>query len=240
MSRRGWLLFTRHVHQWFLLSAAEQRLSSSLTGLLVAAVPLVGAVLGRLAGNHEPLGGRGVAGLLVGLTGVGALVGLDVRGTDIGALLAVAVVIAGYALGPLILSRSLSRLPSLGVVTASLSLTAVGYAPVGILALPRHVPNGRVLASVVVLASLCTAVAFLLFFRLIAEIGPVRATVITYVNPAMAVALGVAVLHERFTVGIGVGFVLVLAGSVLATRRTRPPTGQRADRAPATVAVGEP
>ncbi|HEV7209362.1 MAG TPA: DMT family transporter, partial [Mycobacteriales bacterium] len=203
---------------WFLLSAAERRLSSSLSGLLVAAVPLVGAVFGRLAGDHEPLGVRRLTGLLVGLGGVAALVGLDLGAISLVALLEVAVVIVGYALGPLILSRTLSHLPGLGVVAASLGLTAVIYAPLGILQLPRQLPNGRVIASVVVLATLCTGVAFLIFFRLIAEVGPVRATVITYVNPAVAVGLGVTFLHERFTVGIAVGFVLVLAGSVLATR----------------------
>jgi drug/metabolite transporter (DMT)-like permease len=80
-----------------------------------------------------------------------------------------------------------------------------------------------VLGSVAVLAVVCTAIAFLLFFALIAEIGPVRATVITYINPAVAAVLGVMVLHENFTAGMAVGFVLVIAGSVLATRRPREP-----------------
>lgn len=224
---------------WLLLSAAEQRLSSSLTGLLVAAVPLVGAVLARLAGNHDPLGRRRLAGLLIGLAGVLALVGLDLTGSAPVALAEVAVVVVGYALGPLILSRSLAALPGLGVIAASLTLTALVYAPVGIAQLPRQLPPGRVLAAVVVLASLCTAVAFVLFFQLIGEVGPVRATVITYVNPAVAVALGVTFLHERFTLGIGLGFVLVLTGSVLASRPGRAPGPASPERTAPTL-VAEP
>jgi len=105
--------------------------------------------------------------------------------------------------------------------------------------LPRHWPAGKVVASVAVLALLCTATAFLVFFALIAEVGPVRATVITYLNPAVAVTLGVLLLHESFTVGIAVGFVLVLAGSVLATRRSVP-SAIEADGAAGPVEVPEP
>lgn len=204
---------------WLLLSNAERRLSSSLSGLLIAAVPLVGALLGWLSGG-EKLGPRRIAGLLIGLAGVAALVGFDLGRGDIGALLQMAVVAIGYAVGPFILARSLSDLPGVGVVAASLALTALVYLPFGIAQTPHHWPAANVVWAVVILAVLCTAVAFLLFFALIDEVGPVRATVITYINPAVAVALGVALLHEPFTVGIAVGFALVLAGSVLATHRT--------------------
>jgi drug/metabolite transporter (DMT)-like permease len=206
---------------WLLLSSAEQRLSSSLTGLLTAAVPLVGAVLGWATGG-ERLGPRRVLGLLVGVVGVAALVGLDLHVNDALALVEMFGVAVGYAVGPFLLARYLSDLPGLGVISSALAVTAIGYAPVAAVQLPRHWPAGKVIGSVVVLAVLCTAVAFLVFFELIAEVGPVRATVITYLNPAVAVTLGVLLLHERFTFGIGVGFVLVLAGSVLATRRSQP------------------
>jgi drug/metabolite transporter (DMT)-like permease len=130
-----------------------------------------------------------------------------------------AVVVVGYAVGPWVLARYLSDAPGLGVTAVSLALTAVVYLPVAMAQLPARPPSGRVIAAVATLAVVCTATAFLLFFALIAEVGPVRATVITYLNPAVAVTLGVLLLHERFTLGIAVGFVLVLAGSVLATRR---------------------
>jgi len=132
-----------------------------------------------------------------------------------------AVVAICYAVGPAILARHLSGLPSVGVIAASLAICAVAYAPVAALQWPHTVPTAGVLASVGVLALVCTALAFLIFFALIAEIGPVRATVITYINPAVAAVAGILVLHERFTAGMGTGFVLVLIGSTLATRRAR-------------------
>ncbi len=207
---------------WLLLSRAEQRLSSSLTGLLVAAVPLVGAVLGRFTGDHERLEARRVVGLLVGIAGVAALVGLDLGSVDLPSLGGMAVVVVGYAVGPVILARSLGTLPALGVVAASLALCALGYLPFALTRLPHAVPGPAVLSSVLLLAVVCTAVAFLVFFALIAEVGPSRSTVFTYVNPAVAVTLGVVLLDEPLTLATGIGFVLVIAGSVLATRRPRP------------------
>jgi drug/metabolite transporter (DMT)-like permease len=202
---------------WLLLSEAERRVTSSLAGLFMASVPLVGAALARVTGRHEPLGGRRVLGLVVGLVGVVALLGLDLGRGDAPAIVALAIVALGYAIGPMIVSRKLADLPVLDVVAASLALCAVAYAPVGIALLPARMPAPEVVASVVVLGVACTAAAFLLFFRLIAEVGPVRATVITYVNPAVAVAAGVTLLGEPFTLGTALGFVLILAGSWLAT-----------------------
>jgi drug/metabolite transporter (DMT)-like permease len=226
VSRWSWLLVYTVVElaiPWVLLSTAEERLPSSLSGLLVAAVPLVGAVLAFSAarrgvgGRGDRLGTRGLVGLFVGLAGVAALVGFDVHGGDIGSVALIAIVVVGYATGPLVLDRRLGDLPVLGVVAASLVLCAAAYAPFAVTHMPARVPSGRVIAAVAVLGVLCTALAFVLFFHLIAEIGPVRATVITYVNPAVAVVLGVVFLHERFSAGTAVGFVLILVGSVLAT-----------------------
>ena len=207
---------------WLLLSDAERRLSSSLSGLLVAAVPLIGAVLAAGVGE-ERLDSRRLLGLLVGLGGVAALLGFDVSSGDLGAVGEIALVTVCYAVGPLIIIRTLSDLPTMGVVAASLAVAALAYAPVGLTHLPASMPPGNVLASIAVLGVVCTALAFLIFFALIAEVGPVRATVITYVNPAVAVALGVILLGERFTAGTAVGFVLILLGCALATRRTAPP-----------------
>ena len=204
---------------WVLLARAETKLSSSLTGLLIAAVPLVGAVVVTLTGEREQLGSRRWAGLFVGIVGVAAIVGLNLGVVNAPAIVEIALVAVCYAVGPIILSRRLAGLPALDVVAASLVLTAVAYAPLAAVRWPSSLPAGRVLLSVVGLALLCTAIAFLLFFALIAEVGPVRATVITYVNPAVAAVLGVSVLGEHVTWGMGVGFVLVLTGCVLATGR---------------------
>jgi drug/metabolite transporter (DMT)-like permease len=204
---------------WLLLANAERRLSSSLAGLLLAAVPLVGAVLGWVTGSDR-LDWRRMLGLAIGIAGVAALVGLDLGAGDVGALVQMALVAIGYALGPFILARRLSDLPALGVVAASLLITAVAYAIPGVLQFPPGGLPREAVVSVLVLAVVCTAMAFLLFFALIDEVGPTRATVITYLNPAVAVSLGVVFLDEPLTVGIVVGFVLVLLGSALATRRS--------------------
>jgi drug/metabolite transporter (DMT)-like permease len=204
---------------WFLLSSAEQKISSSLTGLLISAVPLVGTMIAPILGNRDRIGRTGICGLLLGLVGVAAIVGLDLRATSLVPLGEIALVVIGYALGPAILARYLSDLPSVSVIAASLALCALVYAPVAALQWPSSVPHTSVVASVLVLAVVCTALAFLVFFALIAEVGPVRATVITYINPAVAALLGVVALGENFTLGMGAGFVLVLIGSVLATGR---------------------
>jgi drug/metabolite transporter (DMT)-like permease len=205
---------------WFLLSDAERRLSSSLTGLLIAAVPLIGAILQRLTRGDDRMDRERVAGLMVGLAGVAVLVGLNVSFRDLGAVGEVGLVAIGYAAGPIIIARRLPRLPAVGVVAASLALTALAYAPLALPQLPRMLPSGRVLLAVGILGVVCTAVAFLLFFALIGEVGPVRATVITYFNPAVALLLGVVLLQEPLTVGAVLGFGLILVGSVLATRRS--------------------
>jgi drug/metabolite transporter (DMT)-like permease len=206
---------------WFLLSDAERRLPSSLTGLLIAAVPLIGALLAWITRGDDRLDARRLFGLVVGFVGVAALVGLNVSGGDLFAVFEVGLVTLGYAIGPRIIARKLSQAPSMGVVAASLVLTALVYAPLGLTHLPAGMPNLPVIASVLGLGVICTALAFLLFFALIAEAGPIRATVITYVNPAVALVLGVLVLNERFTVGAAVGFALILIGSYLSTRRQR-------------------
>ncbi|MEP6697945.1 MAG: DMT family transporter [Pseudonocardiales bacterium] len=206
---------------WLALGYAEQRLSSSLTGLLIAGVPLMSAVLAVFGARGEPLGARRLVGLLTGLAGVGALVGFEVGGGDLRAVAALAAVIVAYALGALVLGRGLGDLPGVGVIAVSLTVAAVAFLPAGLVQAPRHWPSAAALTSVIVLAVVCTAVAFLVFFELVGEVGPARSTVITYVNPAVAVLLGVLILHERFGVATAVGFALILGGSVLATVRTR-------------------
>jgi drug/metabolite transporter (DMT)-like permease len=208
---------------WFLLSRAEQRLSSSLAGLLIASVPLIGAVAVMLIGGgdqEDRLDARRLLGLLVGLLGVGVLVGVDVSGNDAWAVVAIAITAIGYATGPILIARKLADLPTLGVVASSLGLAAIGYAPVAAAQWPTHL-SAKVIWSVLGLALVCTALAFIVFFALIAEVGPARATVITYVNPAIALLLGVVLLSEPFTVGIAIGFPLILVGCFLATSRNR-------------------
>lgn len=232
--------FVEIVVPWLLLFNAERKLSSSLTGLLVAAVPLAGAALAVATGSDR-LDGRRLAGLLLGLGGVAALVGLDVSGSSLLAALSLGGVAIGYALGPWVLARHLSDLPSLGVVAGSLVVCAVLYAPLAAFEVPHRALSASVIESVVALTVICTAVAFLVFFALIGEIGPMRTTVITYVNPAVAVLLGVSVLGERVGAGTAVGFVLILGGSFLATGSLRNAArGSSPEAALATPPIAEP
>jgi drug/metabolite transporter (DMT)-like permease len=206
------------VGPWALLSSAEKRLPSSTTGLMVAVVPIFAALLAWLTRDGDQLTRIRWAGLAVGLAGVAVLAGPDASHGDTLPVLEVLLTALGYALGPWIANRKLADLPPVAVNTVCLGASAVIYAPFAALTWPHKVPSVNVLLSLAGLGVICTATAFLVFFRLIAEVGPARATVITYVNPAIAVALGVIVLNEHLTAVIGIAFVLILGGSILATR----------------------
>ena len=202
---------------WFLLGHAETRLNSSTTGLLIAVVPLIAAVIVTRLG-HDRLGARRIAGLAIGFAGVAALVGIDIRLDDLAAIGAIALVSLGYATGPILIDRKLADVPPLGVVAASITLAALFYAPFVPFVWPAHAAPGAI-AAVAGLGVFCTATAFMMFFALIAEVGPARATVITYLNPLVAILLGVWLLDEPLTLGMAIGFPLVIAGSILGTWR---------------------
>jgi drug/metabolite transporter (DMT)-like permease len=208
---------------WYLLNSAEEKLSSSLVALLIAMVPLVGTVLAWRLGDRSVLSPVRLSGLAVGLAGVAVVVGFNLTsgGAPVWALGAVFLVAVGYAVAPMIADRRLSEVPALGVIAVSLSAVAIAYLPFAILDAPSRMPRANVLASMLALGLVCTALAFICFFELIAEAGAVRATVITYLNPAVALLCGVAFLGEHLTAGIIVGFPLVLFGSFLATRKER-------------------
>ncbi|NUO76017.1 MAG: DMT family transporter [Lysobacter sp.] len=202
---------------WWLLGYAETRINSSTAGLLIALVPVITAGL-MAASGREALDGRRALGLAVGLGGVVALVGLDIDISHGWAVAAALTTALGYALGPIVISRSLSGVPPLSVIAASLALATLLYIPFALPAWPSQV-SLQAAGAVLTLGVVCTALAFLLFFALIAEVGPTRATVITYVNPLVALLLGVSLLNEPLTAGMAVGFALVLLGSFLATSR---------------------
>lgn len=201
---------------WWFLSSAELRLPSSLSGLLVATVPLIALPVGYMTGNHVRPTPQRLAGLAVGLVGVVALLGFDVHGGQVLSSLEVLLVAVCYASGPMIVSRWLADTPSLGVLAWSMLAAAVVYTPIGLVDLPGRM-SASAIGAVAMLGLVCTALAFVIFLPLIAEIGPQRATVITYVNPAVAIAGGALLLHEHITATTMLGFGLVIAGSVLAT-----------------------
>ena len=204
-----------------LLSSAEKRLPSSTSGLLIAAVPIFSALLAILTRSGDRLTWVRWAGLAIGLGGVALLAGPGAGHGEVLPVIFVLLTALGYAIGPLIANRKLADLPPVAVNTACLGAAAVVYAPLAALTWPRTTPSVQVLLALAGLGVICTGAAFLVFFRLIAEVGPARATVITYVNPAVAVTLGVIVLGEPLTSAIGAAFVLILGGSVLATRAGR-------------------
>jgi drug/metabolite transporter (DMT)-like permease len=206
---------------WALLSAAERTLPSSTSGLLIASVPVIGALLAWVTRSGDRLTAVRWTGLGVGFAGVALLAG---SGAGHGSLVADAEVMGTavcYAAGPMIANRRLAGVPSIAANAACLSIAAVVYTVPAILSWPHAMPSASVLASLAALGAICTAAALVGYFWLIAEIGAARATVITYVNPAVAVTLGALVLGEPFTPAIAASFVLILAGSVLATRSPR-------------------
>lgn len=204
---------------FLMISWAEVQLTSSLAALIVAGVPLATAVLSRALGLDHGFTGWRVIGLFVGLAGVAALVGLDVSGGQWIAVGAMVVAVLGYSLGPIIASVKLAAAPNVGVVAVAFTVVAALMAPFAWLQRPIEPVSASAWWSVALLGLVCSAMAFLVFFAAIDEIGPARTTVNTYLNPAVATVLGVALLAEPVTLGILIGFPLVILGSVLATRR---------------------
>jgi drug/metabolite transporter (DMT)-like permease len=207
---------------WFFLTTAEQRLPSSTAGLLLAAVPLASVGAAVVLRRSERFGATNWIGILVGMAGVATLVGFDVAGSDLIAVGQIAITVVGYATAPIIVAKWMSDVPGIGLAGLSLGITVVVYVPAVALtqSWPTRMPSAQVVVAVLVLALVCSAVAFVVFFSLIAEVGPARATAVTYVNPAVAIVAGAILLGEKVTVWTVVGFVLVIAGSWLVTRRT--------------------
>jgi drug/metabolite transporter (DMT)-like permease len=230
--RREWTQVLRHwkpvlafaffemIAAWLLLSDAERRLTSSLTGLLIAATPIVVAVLDRFTGGERRMGPKRMAGLAVGFAGVAVLAGPELTGGSAWSVAEVLLVSTCYAIAPLIAARYLSDVPALPLAAACLGVAALVYALPAAATWPTEMPSTRVLLAIAALALICTALAFLVFFALIREVGPARALVFTYVNPAVAVAAGVLILNEPITVWHLAGLALILTGSGLATRRS--------------------
>lgn len=202
-----------------LIAVGEQYISSALAAILVATMPLLVALLSvRLSPGDRPTGWR-LAGLVLGLGGVVALLGIDVAGRPgelLGAML-VLVATLGYAAAPIIVSRRLADLDPLGPVAASLSLGTIVLLPAAIAGWPQAIPSPAALGALAVLGVICTAVGLVVFFELIAEAGPNRAAIITYLNPLVAVVIGMLVLDERLGIMSAVGLLLILGGAWMST-----------------------
>ena len=202
-----------------LIPLGERHLSSSLAAILIAAVPLTVAVLAVRFVPAERVHGARLAGLFVGLAGVVLLLGIDVAGRSdelLGALCILGATL-GYAAGPMIASVTLADLPPIGPVAGALGVSAVVLTPLAAVSLPGGGVPFKAWGSVIVLGIACTAIAMVVFFVLLTEAGPSRASIITYINPVVAVTLGVAFLGESLGAASVAGLVLILAGSYVST-----------------------
>ena len=210
------------------IAIGEQWVSSSVTGILMAMVPLSIALISRFFGLHEPLTASRLSGLILGFVGVASLLGFGTISGPLGWTGAGCMLLAtvGYAIGPLIVQRHLKHLDSIGPIAISVTMASLALTAPALLTWPPAWPGAITVVSVAVLGVVCTAIAMLLMFYLISHAGAARATVITYINPMVAALLGVAVLGEHLGVGGGLAFVLILLGSWLSTRaapRTKDP-----------------
>ncbi len=226
------------VGPFLLITYGETHISSSLTGLLIATEPIVIAVLALRFDRGERLTGIRAAGLGLGFLGVAALVGFDLSGDRLGLLGAGMVLLAtvGYAAATLLVRRRASDVPPLGVVTGAMVVATVVLAPFAALTWPHRGPGPKAWSALLVLGVLCTALAFLAFYKLVAVAGSGRASLVTYVNPAVAMLLGVAFLNESLRPATILGFVLILAGCWLCTRQAGAP--RSADNGPSATAAG--
>lgn len=203
---------------WVLIGYAEKHVASSMAGLMIALTPALAAAM-ALVTEPQVRSFRRILGLLVGLAGVAVIVGLDSTSASEPhwpAYLALALSSAGYAIGPMVAAKKLSGHDPIGVVASSLVMAALFYLP----AVPSYWPNSfsaKSTLAIAVLAAICTALAFTLLFLLIREVGAARATLVAYINPAIAVFLGVLVLGEPYSFSMIVGLCLIATGTFLAS-----------------------
>ena len=226
IARQYWPLLllytvTELIGPWYLITNAEQKITSGLAGLLIATVPIWSAILASIFGDHTVWHKSRLFGLIIGFIGVVAVVGIESLSgrqdmISIGMVLVAAI---GYAYAINMVNRRIPQVPGLALSTWAMIITSFVYLPFAIISWPKETPSVEAIGSVLGLGILCTAVAFILFFKLVAEVGPPRASLITYLNTAVAVVLGVILLGEPLTLGIALGLPLVLIGSYFASRK---------------------
>lgn len=216
------------VGPWYLITEAEKNISSGLAGLLIATVPFFAvAILAIFFKDRKALKPRSLTGMVIGFAGVVVLVGIDSFLGAVNPIFVLMVILAavGYSIAPIVANRKLNHVPSAGVIGVSMAFVAAVYSPFAIPVIGPELSEASVrsILSLVVLGLICSALAFVIFFMLIQEVGPVKATLITYVNTAVALSLGIVFLNEPITVGLAVGLPLIALGLYLAggTERKR-------------------
>lgn len=211
---------------WFLITKAEMKISSGLAGLLVATVPIWATIYASFTGDKTVWHRKRLAGLVIGFIGLVAVVGIESLSgkNSLWAIISILIAAVGYALAPNMIMKKLPNISGLAINALAMTMTAVVYAPFAILQWPKGDVSQSSLLSVIALGIFPTAMAFVVFFAVLREVGPARASLVTYLNTAFAVVLGVLILSEPLTLGIIVGLPLVLIGSYLASKKPTPNT----------------
>jgi drug/metabolite transporter (DMT)-like permease len=245
-SRAGWLTLVGAVQvaaPFVLISAGEEEISSSLAGILVASAPLFTALLAVWVDREERSQGLRLGGVLVGFAGVALLLGVDLGGSGSALLGGLAVVLAslGYAIGGFLVKHRLAGVAPLGMSVAVMTVSAIFLLPPALLTAPDAAPGLGPAAAVVALGVLGTGIAFVIFYGLIASIGPARAFLVTYIAPGFAVVYGALLLSEQVTVATVAGLALILAGSWLAAEGRLPGRPRvEVEEGPPSMPVAEP
>jgi drug/metabolite transporter (DMT)-like permease len=227
LARKGWtvaLALAQVIVPFGLITFGENHVPSSLAGILVASAPLFVALLAPRLDPEERSQGWGLVGVVLGMAGVVLLFGVDLSGdtdTLVGGLMILGAGLS-YAFAVLIVKRGFTGVPPVGVAASTMVLSALAWLPVALLSLPTRAPHLDAVASLIVLGAGGTGIAFLFFYKSIADVGPARASIVAYVAPAFAVVYGVTLLDESFGVGTVAGLVLILAGSWLAAQGRLP------------------
>jgi drug/metabolite transporter (DMT)-like permease len=226
IQRKYWkLLFLYTIFEmvvpWYLITNSEQKITSGLAGLLVATVPIWSAILASIFGDKTVWHKSRLFGLIIGFIGVVAVVGIESLSgrQDVFSICMVILASMGYAYAINMVNRRIPEVPGLVLNIWAMIITSIIYLPFAIISWPTKTPSFAAIGSVIGLGVLCTALAFVLFFEIVIEIGPPRASLVTYLNTAVAVLLGVILLGEPLTLGIGLGLPLVLVGSYFASRK---------------------
>ena len=226
IARKYWpfvLLYTitELIGPWYLITNAEQKITSGLAGLLVATVPIWAAILASIFGDHTVWHKSRLFGLIIGFIGVVAVVGIESLSgrQDILSISMVLLAAMGYAYAINMINRRIPQVAGLALNTWAMIIPSVVYLPFALASWPSESPSIQAIGSVLALGVFCTAIAFILFFKVVVEVGPPRASLVTYLNTTVAVLLGVVLLGEPLTLGIALGLPLVLIGSYFASRK---------------------
>ena len=207
-----------------LFALAALGINASLSAIFNAATPLYAAVIGRVW-LGEPIGRTRAAGLVLGFCGVVWLVA-DNAGFKAGPTgWAVAACVAAtmlYAFSAHFSKRYLAAVPPLAVAAGSQLAAALVLAPAAVALHPATAPSARAWGALLCLGALCTALAYVLFFRLIARVGAAKTMAVPFLVPAFGVLWGVLFLDETFTAAMAAGSALIVLGTALATGLVNP------------------